>query len=72
RYVMATAAEIRLIHGRLKFHGPHEVANSSAPFPSMLVRYGGDSYAGHVLLADRTGKVIIDRRNGHGMREESE
>ncbi|MGB0377570.1 MAG: DNA N-6-adenine-methyltransferase, partial [Poseidonia sp.] len=33
RYVMATAAEIRLIHGRLKFHGPHEVANSSAPFP---------------------------------------
>ena len=67
--VMEEAAEIRLIKGRLNFGGPHSIDGNkaTAPFPSALVRYGGETYEGEILLADRTGRVILNRRNGDGM-----
>lgn len=67
--VMEQAAEIRLIQGRLNFNGPHSIAGNKAtsPFPSVLVRFGGESYVGEVMLADRTGQVILNRRTGDGM-----
>ena len=40
-WVVGKAAEVKFIRGRLKYT-LHGIKQNSAPFPSMLVRYGGE------------------------------
>ena len=54
--IMPNATEIRLIKGRLKFGGPHQIG--AAPFPSMLVRFGGEPAMPRIVAADRQGMVL--------------
>lgn len=50
------ANELRFIIGRLDFSGPHSIHNSTAPFPSVLIRFGGDE-SKSVHIATRQGEV---------------
>lgn len=56
-FVMSNAAEIRLIKGRLAFTGPHQLGSSAAPFPSMLVRFGGPVAEPRIVAANKQGVV---------------
>ena len=60
RRVWDDAKEIRFISGRLNFSGPHSIEDgkASAPFPSVLIRFGGPEPITRFSLVDRQGHPI--------------
>ena len=56
-WVMPFASEIRFIKGRLTFTGPNQLDNNSAPFGSMLVRFGGPVAEPRIVAANKQGVV---------------
>lgn len=60
RKAWENASEIRFIHGRLDFTGPHANTSdkASAPFPSILVRFTHPKQPLKVSMVDRQGKEI--------------
>lgn len=54
------AAEIVFVHGRLNFSGPHSIEGpkASAPFPSVLIRFGGHQPAARFGMVNRQGERL--------------